>query len=52
MAKQQKITPYSLSGRITDLQGQPLQGLAVNAYDQDPKSPDDFLGEAVTNEND
>jgi hypothetical protein len=39
---------YTLTGRITNQQDEPLAGLTVHAYDQDPKSPDDFLGEAVT----
>jgi hypothetical protein len=40
---------YVLSGRIMNLQGQLLAGLIVRAYDQDPLTPDDPLGEeAVT----
>jgi 5-hydroxyisourate hydrolase-like protein (transthyretin family) len=41
---------YTLSGQITNRQRQPLPELTVRAYDQDPQSPDNFLGEAVTNE--
>ncbi len=42
---------YILSGRITDPQGEPLAGLIVHAYDQDPKTPDNPLGkEAVTDQ--
>jgi len=41
---------YTLSGRITDLQGGPLEGLMVRAFDQDPRSSDDQLGQAVTSE--
>ncbi len=43
-------SPYTLNGRITDWQGEPLEGLTVRAYDKDPLSADDFLGEAVTDE--
>lgn len=35
MATKQDST-YILSGRITNLQNQPLAGLIVRAYDQDP----------------
>lgn len=41
---------YTLTGRITNSQGEPPAGLTVRAYDQDPKSPDDFLGEATTDQ--
>lgn len=49
MAKQ-RTQPYLLSGRIADQKEQPIQGLIVFAYDQDPKTPDNPLGQpAVTN---
>lgn len=43
MAK--RTQPYTLSGRITDLQGQPIEDLLVHAFDQDPKTPDNPLGQ-------
>ena len=40
---------YTLTGRITDLEEQPLEGLIVRAYHQDPKTPPNLLGqEAIT----
>jgi hypothetical protein len=39
---------YTLTGRITNLQNQPLEGLIVRAFDSDPITPDDPLGEATT----
>ncbi|HUG67047.1 MAG TPA: neuraminidase-like domain-containing protein [Pirellulaceae bacterium] len=40
---------YIVSGRITNQQDEPIAGLVVRAYDQDPKTPDNPLGEpAVT----
>jgi hypothetical protein len=39
---------YFLSGRITNKQGVPLENLIVQAFDQDPVSAADKLGEAVT----
>ena len=39
---------YMLTGRITNLQGEPLAGLLVRAYDHDPITADDFLSEVVT----
>ena len=41
---------YFLSGEITNLKGEPLNGLTVRAYDKDPVSPDDALGSTVTDE--
>src|SRR4249920_1819003 len=41
---------YTLSGKITNLKGEPLIGLTVRAYDKDPVSPDYVLGRAVTDE--
>jgi hypothetical protein len=42
--------PNLVSGRITNLQNQPLPGLTVYAFDQDPKTPDNLLGDkAITN---
>jgi hypothetical protein len=41
---------YFLSGKITSLKGEPLNGLTVRAYDKDPVSPDDALGSALTDE--
>jgi len=49
MSKQRKQS-YTLSGRIADQQNQPIEGLIVRAFDQDPKTPDNPLGkEAITN---
>lgn len=39
---------YSLSGRITDQQNQPIEGLIVRAFDQDPQTPENPLGQAAT----
>jgi hypothetical protein len=39
---------YVVTGRITNLQGQPLEGLIVHAFDSDPTTPDDPLGQAIT----
>ncbi len=40
---------YTLTGRITNRQGEPLEGLIVRAYDHDPLTPADPLGkEALT----
>ncbi|HFE37715.1 MAG TPA: carboxypeptidase regulatory-like domain-containing protein [Gammaproteobacteria bacterium] len=41
---------YSLYGKISDRSGEPISGLSVRAFDQDPKSPNDPLGEATTSE--
>jgi hypothetical protein len=38
---------YCLTGRITDGQGEPLEGLFVRAYNQDPLTPADPLREEV-----
>ena len=47
-----KLNPnHTLNGRITNLQDEPLERLVVRAYDQDPNSPDDRLGQAVTDAN-
>jgi len=47
MAKQPNL--YSLSGRITDQQGLPIEGLTIRAFDQDPTTPENPLGEpAIT----
>ena len=43
------MTTYSLTGRITNPQGEPLPGLTVRAYVQTPRWHD-LLGEAATNE--
>jgi hypothetical protein len=43
-----KLTTYTLSGRITDQQNQPIEGLIVHAFDQDPKTPENPLGQPVT----
>ena len=42
---------YMLRGRITNLQGDPLEGLIVRAFDKDPKSGDDLLGQSLTDAN-
>jgi hypothetical protein len=34
---------YILTGRITNWQGEPLEGLIACAYDQDPKTPENLL---------
>lgn len=39
---------YVVSGLITAQRGAPLQGLTVRAFNQVPKAPENFLGEAVT----
>jgi hypothetical protein len=39
---------FTLTGRITNLQGQPLEDLVVKAFDSDPITADDPLGEATT----
>lgn len=42
-------TRYTVLCCVVDLQGKPIAGLRVEAYDQDPKSPHDPLGEpAIT----
>ena len=38
---------YTLTGRITNSQGEPLEGLVVRAYHQDPITPSAPLGEQV-----
>ena len=38
---------YHLSGHVTDIRNQPLNGLLVRAYDRDMRS-EEFIGEAVT----
>ncbi len=49
MAKQQSKS-YFLNGQITSSQNKPLAGLIVRAFDFDPTTPEDQLGEvAVTN---
>src|SRR5215213_879317 len=39
---------HIVNGSITDQQAAPLKGLIVRAFDQDPKTPENFLGESVT----
>lgn len=43
MAKQFEI--YTLSGRITDQNNQPIEDLLIYAFDQDPNTPDNPLGQ-------
>lgn len=43
-----KLT-HTVTGRITDFRNRPLEHLTVRAYDKDPVSPDDYLGEDMTN---
>jgi receptor-binding and translocation channel-forming TcA subunit of Tc toxin/ABC toxin-like protein/neuraminidase-like protein len=43
-----KHSEYKITGRITNLQGQPLEDLVVKAFDSDPITSDDPLGEAIT----
>ena len=38
---------YTLSGQITNMKGEPLEGLIVRAYDQHPKSPGNVIGLAI-----
>src|SRR5438132_691865 len=45
-----KNTTYTLTGKITNLKGDPLNALTVHAYDKDPVSPDDELASAITDE--
>jgi len=48
-----KLDPnYILRGRITNLQDEPLQGVIVRAYDQDPKTPENRLGQEATTDQD
>lgn len=47
MATQSHST-YIIAGRITNTQASPLKGLAVRAYDQDPKTNNPLGKEAVT----
>ncbi len=49
MEKQQNPTQYSLTSHITKRLGESVLGLTFHAYDQDPRSPDDFLSEVMTN---
>lgn len=40
---------YTLTGRITNEQGEPPEGLIVHAYNQDPKAPNNTLNkDAIT----
>jgi hypothetical protein len=41
---------YRVQVRVIDATGQPLPGVRVAAFDQDPRSPDDPLGSASTDE--
>ncbi len=40
-----KHTAYLVSGRITDQARQPIEGVTIRAFDQDPSTPDNLLGE-------
>src|SRR5437899_9785013 len=39
---------YSLKGLVTNQEGQPCEGLTVRAFDSDPITPDDPLGQGTT----
>ncbi|MEP6901373.1 MAG: hypothetical protein ABJA66_06455 [Actinomycetota bacterium] len=39
---------HVVNGSITNRQGAPLKGLIVRAFDQDTKTAENILGEAVT----
>ena len=39
---------YTISGTITNLHGKPLSNLMVRAFDRDPVSADDMLGQPAT----
>lgn len=41
---------WSLDGNISDQKGEPFEGLTIKAYDHNPESGNQFLGEAVSNE--
>lgn len=43
-----KNSEYKITGRITNLQGQPLEDLVVKGFDSDPITSDDPLGETIT----
>lgn len=46
-----QLTPiYSISGKITDLSGEPVNDLIIHAFDQDPNTADNPLGETRTDE--
>ncbi len=49
MAKQRNQS-YTLSGRITDQKEQPIKGLIVFAFDQDPNTPDNLLGQPAVSD--
>src|SRR3712207_6803294 len=42
------MAKYTLSGRITNRQNEPLEGLDVRAFNQPPRPPENRLGKAVT----
>lgn len=52
MEKSKKTSPYALSGRITDSEGQPVGGISVHAFDQDPRTPENALGQVVNTDHD
>lgn len=45
-----QMSTYTLTGRITHTQREPLAGLIVRAYNLDRNSPDHFLGETTTDQ--
>lgn len=45
-------TRYLVQCRVVDSGNKPIAGLRVEAYDQDPKTPDDPLGEPATTQAD
>jgi hypothetical protein len=44
------MSAYRLTGRIITLEGKPLSRLTVRVHNLDPRSPDVFLTEALTND--
>lgn len=48
----QPTSVYTLSGRIHNQENQPVQGLIVRAYDRDPNTPDNPLGQAAFTDSD
>ncbi len=49
--KKQSTTSYIVSGRVTNQQRQPIVGLTVQAFDQDPKGENQLGKSTVTDEN-
>ena len=47
MAKQKKQSIYTVQGVVSDQEENPVKDLVVRAFDQDPKTPDNPLGDVV-----